>query len=215
VILTPADLERANVEATHSIDIVQFVEADEIAPAHWETPYFVEPTNAKSRSYALLRETMRRSKKVGVARLVLRTRQRLAALVVWEDAIVANVIRYAHELRDPTKLSVPPRSAAKGGVTARELAMAEQLVEGLTGPWKPEEYRDEFRDDVLALVQRKVKAGGSEEVEELPTPRRRAKGEVLDLMPLLKESLQKTREVAVAAGSKRTPRKTVRRRRAS
>ena len=219
VVLTPADLERANVEASQTIDIVQFVDAKEIEPPYWEAPYFLEPERNKSKSYVLLRETLPRSGKVAVARLVLRTRQRLAALVVWRDVIVANVLRYAYELRDPKKeLELPEGSLETQGISTKEIAVATQLLEGMTAKWNPGAFEDEYRDDVLAMVERKVKEGRGETIESKPAPKRKPKTDVLDLMPLLKESLEKTKHGAVRVASASRPRRerqTARKRRAS
>jgi DNA end-binding protein Ku len=215
VIMTPQDLERANVEATQTIDIVEFVDASEIDPVYWETPYFLEPERKKSKAYTLLRETLERSKKVGIAKMVLRTRQRIVALAVWKDAIVANVLRYAYEVRDPhEQLDLPEGSLEKQGISEKEIDVATQLVEGMTGTWKPAEFEDTYRDDVLALVERKIKEGKSEVVDEKPPPKRKTK-DVLDLMPLLKESLEKTRRVASASSHRPKERHTARKRKAS
>jgi DNA end-binding protein Ku len=216
VILSPADLERANVEATQTLEIVEFVDADEIDPVYWEAPYFLEPERKKSKSYSLLREALSRSGKVGIAKLVLRTRQRLAALTVWKDVIVANVLRYAYEVRDPSKeLDLPEGSLEKQGISSKEVDMASQLIEGMSSTWDPTAFKDEYHDDVLALVERKVKEGRGEAIETKPAPRHKAKSDVLDLMPLLKESLQKTKRVASAAPARPRERATARKRRAS
>jgi DNA end-binding protein Ku len=216
VVLSPADLERANVEATQTLDIVEFVDAAEIEPVYWEAPYFLEPERKKSKSYSLLREALRRSGKVGIAKLVLRTRQRLAALVVWKDVIVANVLRYAYEVRDPAKeLDLPEGSLEKQGISEKEIAMASQLVEGMSSEWDPTAFKDEYHDDVLALVEKKIKEGRGESIETKAPARKKPKADVLDLMPLLKESLEKTKRVASAAPARHRERATARKRRAS
>ena len=215
VAFTEEEIRGANPEASQSIDILDFVDASEIESVFWETPYYLEPTNKKSKAYALLRETLSRAGKVGIAKVVIRTRQRLAALAVRGPAIVLNILRYAHELRDPKQLDIPKASAKSLGLTEKEVALAEQLVESMTSKWKPEAYADEYQKDILALVARKVKAGKTHEIES-PAPARakKAKGDVLDLMPLLKRSVEgKTTRVASAA-ARRTAPKTARARRA-
>jgi DNA end-binding protein Ku len=215
VVLSPAELEQANVEATQTIEIVEFVDAEDIDPALWETPYFLEPVKKKkSKSYALLREVLRRTGKAGIAKVVIRTRQRLAALTVRGDAIGMNVLRWAYEMRDPSELDLPAGSASELGLVEKELALAEQLVESMTAKWRPEQYEDTYRKDVLAMVERKVKAGKSAEVVEVSRPRPARTGEVIDLMPLLKKSMERGRRVA-SAETPRTERRTVRRKRAS
>ena len=214
VAFTEEEIRGANPEASQSIDITDFVDASEIESVFWETPYYLEPTNKKSKSYALLRETLSRSGKVGIAKVVIRTRQRLAALAVRGPAIVLNILRYAHELRDPADLEFPKDSAKALGLTEKEVALAEQLVESMTSKWKPEAYGDDYQKDILALVERKVKAGKTHEVEAAAAPRaRKAQGDVLDLMPLLKQSVERTTHVASAAARRAAP-KTARARRA-
>jgi DNA end-binding protein Ku len=212
VVLTKEDLERANVEATQTIDIVDFVDAAEVESVYWDTPYYLEPTKKKSKSFALLRETLRRTSKVAIAKVVIRTRQRLAALIARGDAIVLNVLRYAYEIKDPDELELPKGSLEELGLSEKEIRMAEELVESMTTHWKPEAYKDEYRADVLAMVEKKVKAGKIRAIEEPEAPAKKPRrAEVIDLMPLLKRSLQRTRSVASAA-PKRSPRKTARKR---
>ncbi len=191
VVLSDEELRRANVEANETIEILEFVEREEIDPVYYETPYYVEPLKRASKSYALLRAALERSGKVGIARVVLRTRQRMAALLVREQVLVLDLLRYAHELRSLDEVKVPPKSAKGAGVSETEIKMAQQLIEGMGGKWDPEQFKDEYRDDVMALVRRKVKAGQTHTIVE-PGPsetRRRARPEVMDLMPLLKRSL--------------------------
>ena len=190
VVLSDEELDRVNVKATESIEIVEFVPAGAIEPLYFETPYYVEPMKKASKSYALLRAALERTERVGIARVVLRTRQRTAALVVRGPALVLNLLRYAHELRPVKDLEVPEPKSTK--VSEAELKMAERLIAGMEGTWKPEEFQDEYRDEVMALVERKVRSGQTHEILE-PEPgekRRRARSEVVDLMPLLKKSLE-------------------------
>lgn len=193
VVLTDEELRAANANATQTIEIVEFVDGAEIDPLYFDTPYYVEPQKRGSKSYALLRDALRKSGRVGIARVVLRTRQHLAALLVRGEALVLNLLRYAHEIRSPKDLDVPAKSDAR--VAPREVQMAEKLIEGMTGRWKPEEFQDEYRDDVLALVKKKIRSNQTHTIvepgpdESAPAPRR----EVVDLMPLLKESLERHR----------------------
>ena len=195
VVLSDEELKRANVKATKTIDIEDFVDQSEIDPRYYERPYYLEPIKKSSKSYALLRETLERTGKVGIARVVLRTRQRIGAVMVRDGVLVLELLRYAYELRDPKKMDiqVPPQDAAELGISDREVQMAERLVEGMTAHWDPSKYKDDYRDDVLAMIQKKIKAGHTHvievpdaegETEELP------RADVVDLMPLLKKSLE-------------------------
>jgi len=190
VVLSDEELRAANAKATQTVEIVEFVDGSEIDPLYFDTPYYVEPQKKGSKSYGLLREALQKSGKVGIANVVLRTRQHVAALLVRGDALVLNLLRYAHEIRPAADLDVPAKSA---GASPREVRMAEQLIEGMTATWKPEAFKDEYRDDVMALVKKKIKAHQTHTIVEPETGTEapaRAK-EVVDLMPLLKQSLER------------------------
>lgn len=209
VVLGEEDFKRANVEATQTIDITDFVDAAEIASFYFDKPYFLEPVKKGEKSYALLRETLKRTGKIGIASVVIHTRQHLAALIPYDNALVLNLMRFASELRDLSDLKLPAANAA----TAKEIEIAEQLVNSMAGDWEPEKYRDTYREDLLQLIERKVKAGETETVsdEDIPAPHKTA--EVIDLMALLKRSVEeggKRKETPAkksSAGEKSTPKR--------
>jgi len=197
VVLTDEELKRANVKATQSIEISEFVDGREIDPAFYETPYYVEPLKKGSKSYALLREALERSGRVGIAQIVLRTRQRLAALTVRDGGLLLDVLRYPHELRQIDTEAIPKRGT---GISEREIAMAERLIGEMAARWNPSQFHDTYQEDVLDLVRRKVKSGQTQTIMEPEKTRERApKREVVDLMPLLKKSLE---ERGASAGPK-------------
>jgi DNA end-binding protein Ku len=196
VVLSDEDFRRANPEAAKSVDIQAFVNLVDIAPQYFETPYYLIPGKRGEKAYALLRDTLRKAGKAGIASVVIRTRQHLAALVPQGDILVLNTLRYANELKEPSELKVP---AAK--VSAKELDMAMRLVEDMADEWKPERYRDTFRDDLLKRIEEKVKAGQTEELTEPEKERKPEKAEVIDLMDLLKKSID--RKPAKRAARKR------------
>lgn len=192
VVLTEDDFKRANVEATQTIDILSFGDEDEIPSMYFETPYYLAPDKLGHKGYALLRETLKQTGKVAIANVVIRTRQYVAALLPVGDIIVMNTLRYANELRGTDELEVPSSNLKAVGVNPREIEMARKLVDGMTAKWNPDEYRDSYHEDLLALIEKRVQAGQtevitepSEEGEERP-----AKGEVIDLMALLKRSVE-------------------------
>jgi DNA end-binding protein Ku len=188
VALTDEDLKRAAPEATQSIDILDFVDLEDISPLYFDKPYYLAPDKKGAKSYALLRETLRRTGKVGIAKVVIRTRQYLAAVVARGDVLTLELMRYAHELRDPKDLDVPH---GKQGVSERELQMAERLVEGMVEKWDPEKYKDDYRRDLMKMIKERVEAGELEASSEpAPSPKRPAGGQVVDLMALLKSSLE-------------------------
>ncbi len=211
VVLTEEDFKRANVEATQTVDILNFVEQSEIAPMYFETPYYLAPDKRGHKGYALLRETLRQTGKVGIANVVIRTRQYVAALIPVEDVIVMNTLRYANEIRAADEFDVPSKDLKAVGVSPREIEMAAKLVEGMTDTWQPERYRDTYHDDLLALIEKRVEAGQTETITEPSEAEeeRPAKGEVIDLMALLKRSVEvKTKERRPAAQSGKGRRKT-------
>jgi DNA end-binding protein Ku len=187
VVLSDDDLKRANPESTQTVEIIDFVDLGEISPVYFEKPYFLAPERQGAKSYALLRETLRRTGKAGIAKVVIRTRQYLAAVVPMDDVIVLNLMRFQDELRDPSELDLP---AGKQGLTAKELRMAERLVGAMVDSWDPSRYRDDYRVDVKALIDRRVAAGELEKGPAEPAPRRPASGKVVDLMSLLKRSVE-------------------------
>jgi DNA end-binding protein Ku len=192
VVLTDEELKQASPKKTQSIEIVEFVDGSDIDPLYYDTPYYVEPQKKTSKSYALLREALDKSGKVGIAQVVLRTRQHIAALLVRSGVLVLNLLRYPHELRSIDQLEVPDKKSAKAA-TAAEVKMAEQLIEGMSDRWDPEKFKDEYRDDIMALVRKKVKSNQTHTILE-PEPGEKPaerKKEVVDLMPLLKQSLER------------------------
>ena len=204
VVLTEEDFKRANVEATQTVDILSFVDRDEIGSMYYETPYYLAPDKRGHKGYALLRETLTQTGKIGVANVVIRTRQYVAALIPYKDVILMNTLRYPSELRDTDDLDVPSSNLKEVGVSSREVEMARRLVEGMSASWKPEEHRNTYHEDLLALIEKRVQAGQTEVVTEpsQEEEQRPAKGEVVDLMALLKKSVEekgKVRRPQVAA----------------
>lgn len=193
VVLTEEDFKRANVEATQTVDIVAFVDAEEVAPTYFETPYYLAPDKRGDKGYALLRETLKETNKIGIASVVIRTRQYLAALIPSGDVIVLNTLRYKNELKSAKDLETPSGNLKASGVLPREIEMAKKLVEEMTEPWKPERYRDTYHDDLMKLIDKRIKAGKTEvitEPEAEDDQEKPARGEVIDLMALLKRSVQ-------------------------
>ena len=197
VVLTEEDFKRANVEATQTVDILSFVNRDEIGSMYYETPYYLAPDKRGHKGYALLRETLTQTGKVGVANVVIRTRQYVAVLIPYKDVILMNTLRYPSELRDTDDLDVPSSNLKEVGVSSREVEMARRLVEGMSTAWKPEEHRDTYHEDLLALIEKRVQAGQTEVVTEpsQEEEQRPAKGEVVDLMALLKKSVEEKGKV--------------------
>ncbi len=214
VVLTEEDFKRANVEATQTVDILSFVDEDEISSMYFETPYYLAPDKRGYKGYALLRETLKQTGKIGIANVVIRTRQYVAALIPVGEVIVMNTLRYANELRGTDEFEVPSSNLKAAGVNAREIEMAQRLVDGMTAKWNPQEYRDTYHEDLMALIEKRVQAGQTEVITEPSEAgeERPAKGEVIDLMALLKRSVEtkgkagKQARPAKARGRKSGPR---------
>lgn len=192
VVLSDEDLRRANVEATQTIDILAFVDQAEVPLLYYEQPYYLAPGKGGDKVYALLRETLRKAGKIGIATVVIRVKQHLAALVCVGDTIVLNTLRFADEIRDTDDLNLPSSSAKSANVTDKELKMAMALVDGMSEQWKPEQYRDNYREDIMALVEKKVKARQTKTItmpsKEAPAAK---SSNVVDLVALLQQSLGK------------------------
>lgn len=192
VVVGDEDFRQANVKATQTVDIVGFVAAGDVPAYYFDTPYYLEPTRQGAKSYALLRETLRRSGRIGLAMVVIRTRQHLAALLPVDQALILNTLRFASEIRPMAALALPGEALKALGIAASELTLAERLVDDMTVEWSPEQYRDTYTDDLMARIQRKVEAGESHLLAEPAAEKEPAAGaEVVDLMALLKRSLER------------------------
>jgi DNA end-binding protein Ku len=206
VVLSDEDLQRASPEKTQTVDIVDFVDLDEISPLYFDKPYFLAPDKRGAKSYALLRETLKRTRKVGIATVVIRTKQYLAAVIAEDDVILLDLLRYAHELRDTSALDLPKGNQ---GLTERELDMAERLVQGMVDTWKPERFKDTYFRDLKKTIDQRVEAG---QLEAAPPPaeeeKKPARSNVVDLMALLKQSVEQGgRAPAKKAPAKKAPAK--------
>ena len=195
VVVAEEDFRAADVEATQTIDVLAAVCAEEIDPAYFDKPYHLEPSKAGRKAYALLRETLRRTGRVALAKVVIRTRQHLAALIPDGPLLMLEILRYPHELRAVDTLDLPAEDPAAAGVTEAELDMAAQLVKTISRSFDPaaEEYRDTYRDAVLGLIERKA-AGGEIVEAAMQTAEPAPEGaEVVDIAALLQASLEAAR----------------------
>jgi DNA end-binding protein Ku len=191
VVVTNEDFKQANVEATQTVDIVAFVDVASVAPYYYDTPYYLEPGKRGEKGYTLLREVLRRTGKIGIATVVIRSRQHLAALIPLERMLLMNTLRFPNEIRSMSDLNLP--EAGMNGLTEKEMAMAERLVEDMTEEWNPEQYKDTYTNDLIARIEARIKSGQTHtitpESKEAAEPRRGA--EVIDLVSLLRRSLDK------------------------
>jgi DNA end-binding protein Ku len=187
--LEDEDLDRLDVELTKAIDICDFVDLDEIDPVYFRKAYYLLPEDGAEKPYLLLVRALDETGKVGIAKVVIRNKQHLAALRPVDGTLVLETMYYADEVRKPDKVK------AKGDLRAAEVEMAKSLVENLSEPFDPEKYDDTYRKELLGLMRAKAKG------KKLPEPQEDEGGEVIDLMQALRESVEKTKRSA----RKRTP----------
>jgi DNA end-binding protein Ku len=190
VTLEKEDFKRANVEASQTVDIVGFVDAKDIPPYFFESPYYLAPGKHGEKGYALLREVLDRTGKVAVANVVIRTRQHLAVIYPRDNLLVLNTLRYRNELRDADDIKAPADlKAAK--VKPNELSMAERLIDDMVMKWKPDEYHDTYRDDLLKMIEEKAKG----KVKAAPKSKRAPReAQIIDFASLLEKSLTARRK---------------------
>jgi DNA end-binding protein Ku len=194
VVLSKDDFKTAALEKTRTVDILDFVDPAEVDERYFETPYYLQPGKGADRAYALIREALRDSGKIGIAKIILRDAQHLAAVEAIGDALVLTMMRFADELADLGEFRFPKA----GDIRPAELKMAKQLVESLTAKWEPEKYTDEYRDNLMRVIKGKLK-GKTPRLKERETPRQ---GEVVDLMARLRASLEGATKKGKASGAK-------------
>ncbi len=192
VVLKDDDFRRVDVEATQTVDIIDFVRLDEIDPMFFDKPYYLVPQKSGAKAYALLRETLEKTGRVGIAKVVIKTRQHLASIKPLKNALVLELMHFADELVDTSTLSIPNRVE----VSPKELDLAMDLTERMTDRWNPEKYVDDYRSALLHLIEEKVKHGGEAPPQE--GPRKKKPTNVVDLASILKESLAQTESRAGA-----------------
>jgi DNA end-binding protein Ku len=200
VVIEPEDIEAAAPESHETVELETFIAADAIAPQYYDKPYVLVPAKKAEKGYVLLRETLKKTRQVGIARVVIRTREYLAAVMPQGDALLLMLLRYPQELVDPTDYKLPEGSSKDYRITAKELEMAAQLIGSMSGDWVPDDFHDEYRQRLRAVIEKKMKAKGAKaEVDEPEqAPPEGAATNVVDFMSLLKKSID---------GNKRTPAK--------
>jgi DNA end-binding protein Ku len=183
VVLKDEDFKRVDLEATDTIDIVDFVALEEINPMYFYKPYYLEPLKGGAGAYELLRQVLFDTKKVGISKVIIKTRQHLAAVKANSDMLIIELMRFSNELVPASSVKVPHEKKA----AARERAMAKTLVDQMTEKWDPRRYTDEYRSALMKLIDKKVASGG----KALPEGGHKAQRptNVIDLASVLKQSL--------------------------
>src|SRR5438046_7839622 len=197
VVLKDEDFQRVDLEATQTVDIQDFVDLDQIDPIFFYRPYYLEPQKGGDKAYALLRDSLERKKKAGIAKVVIKTPQYLAGVKPEDGALVLELMHFADELADTSKLHIPKKVEAG----KREITMAKSLVDSMSSKWNPEKYKDDYREALMEVIEEKVEAGGKE-IEE--KPRKAPKPtKVIDLVSVLQKSLEQTGGKKKATGKSR------------
>ena len=192
VILSDADFEKVAVEVNKAVEIENFVDGNEIDYVYFDKPYYLVPDKKGEKGYVLLREVLRRTGKVGIAKVVIRTRQYLAALLPQSNLLVLELLRFHQEIRDVKELDIPEGSVKSYKISEKELTLAQQLVESMSTKWEPKRYHDEYRDALMKWIDKKSKTTQSR--KSTPAAVKEEKtgtGKVIDMMGLLKKSVQK------------------------
>jgi DNA end-binding protein Ku len=203
VVMTDDEIRAANPESTQTVDILAFVDAPDISFLSLDTPYYLAPDRKGEKVYALLRDALKDTGKVGIASVVLHNKQHLAALIPVGPALALNTLRWADEVREFDQFKFPDEDTRKAGVTSKELEMAKRLIDDMSDTWDPSKYHDTFRHDILALVDRKVKEGKVAEVMKIDEGgEAKASADILDLSELLKRSLKGGAAAKKGASSK-------------
>jgi DNA end-binding protein Ku len=198
VVLTKEDFKTAALEKTRTIDIIDFVDPKEIDERYFETPYYLQAGKGADRSYALLREAIRESGRIGIAKVILRDAQHLAAVEAIGDALVLTMMRFADELADLSDFTFP----RKTDIRPAELKMARQLIGNLEAAWEPDKYTDEYVTNLMRVINAKMKGKKPKLIDEDHTPKQ---AQVVDLMARLRASLEGKGGVKKTAGSSKKP----------
>lgn len=199
VVMDEKDFDKVDLKGTDSIEILDFVDEGDVEPIYFYKPYYIEPMKGGAGAYGLLRDVLADTGKIGIAKVVIRNRQHLAAVKANGDLLVLELMHFASEITPVENVKVPEAKA----VDKRALEMAKTLVEQMTSKWEPERYVDEYAEKVKELIDRKIEAGG----KELPNPKKHAAAatNVVDLVAVLQESLKNSGKAAAKSESERAP----------
>lgn len=202
VIISPEEIAEAYPRTTQTIEIQRFVPAEQLSFVYLERPYYIVPINKGQKVYALLRDTLVKTGKIGIAKVVIQTKQHLAALVPSGDAMVLNLMRWGDEVKSMEDLDLPAAGAKSLAASPQEQKMAKMLVDDMSGDWDPDDFKDEFRHAIMDLVEQKVQAGKTETVIEPQEEAPNVSGDnVIDLTELLQRSLKGGRGAGKTAPS--------------
>jgi DNA end-binding protein Ku len=208
VVLKEEDFARVDVEATQTVDIINFVAIDQVDPLLFYKPYYLEVGKGADKAYVLLRDALVKAGKIAIAKVVIRARQHLASVKPQNSGLILELMHFPREMVDVSEFKAP----AEKPVGKPEMQMAEQLIKSMTSEWNPEEYTDDYREALEKLIEKKIEQG--DEAEPVPAKRKRPSN-VVDLVSILRQSIQQTQgkskseesEIRAKSASKKTSRK--------
>ncbi|KGM54606.1 DNA-binding protein [Lysobacter arseniciresistens ZS79] len=202
VVLEPDDIKSAAPESHDAIEVEAFVDVAAIGPQYFEKPYVLVPAKKAEKGYVLLREALAKTGRIGIARVVIRTRESLCAVMPQDNALLLMMMRYPQELVDIDEYRIPEGKSSEYRITDKELEFSEQLIQTMSGEWEPEQYRDEFRQRLQDVITRRMKDKGVvKHGDEEPPVHEHAATNVVDFMELLQQSIaRKQRTPAKKAG---------------
>ncbi|HTF18713.1 MAG TPA: Ku protein [Chryseolinea sp.] len=191
VVLSDEDFKRANVKATRTVEIQTFVQDGDISPEFFDAPYYLVPADRGEKIYALLRETLRSTERVGIAQFVMRSKQHLAAIKPVGRALMLFTLRYANELHGTSGFGLPAAGLKEARVTTKEIELAKRLIDDMTDKWNPASFVDTYHEDLMKRIKEKIKKGQTQEItkpsdDDDEAPRA---SNVIDLASLLKKSI--------------------------
>lgn len=209
VVVEKDDIASAAPQTHESVEVEAFVDRDDIGIRFYEKPYILVPGKKAEKGYVLLRDTLASTGKVGVARVVIRTREYLCAVVPEGDALVLMMLRYPQELVEPDEYKLPTGKASDYRITAKEREMAESLIDSMSAKWAPDDYHDEFRQRLEAIIKKRIKArGATTKIKDDDAPEREdAATNVVDFMALLQKSLDTKKRTPAKTPAKKAPAK--------
>lgn len=205
VLVTKDDFKAANPKASQTIDIQDFVEFEEIDLMFFEKPYYLVPQKNGTKGYFLLAEALKKTNKVAIAKVVMRTKMHLVAIMAKDDYLIMEIMRFAHEVLSTDEVDYL-KDVDKPKFNPKELKMAEELIEGMTAKWDPEQYKDTYNDDIMKIINFKINSGETKEIDYgdlVKEDSGSTTGAVVDLMPLLRKSLEEKRKKKSAPASKK------------
>lgn len=183
IIFNEEDFKKINADKMQTIEIVDFVKEEEVDSVYYAKPYFLEPEKGGSSAYLLLRDALRKSKKVGIAKFILHHREHIAVIKPYHNSIILNQLRYADEMLSTDELKIPPKEKT----SLKELEIALKLIDHLTTTFVPDKYEDTYREEIKQIIAQKAKGKKIRSQKEAKHP-----SKVLDIMELLKASLEQT-----------------------